>query len=89
MQRPGVYVGRSPRTRTEIINDTRVARAADTVHELARDLSVLDLVPIVESAARISGCDPQHVLSTAPSGLRGLRALRLAVALADPRSESW
>ena len=88
VQRPGVYVRRSPRTPTKIVNGTRVVTAAATVHELARDLSVLDLVPVIESAAIVSGCPPGEVLATAPTRLRGIVKLRAAVPLADPRTES-
>jgi len=89
VQRPGVYVRRSPRTAVETINGVSVVTAASTVLELAMDLAPLDLVPIVESAARVDGCQPAEVLRLAPARMRGLAALRTATALADPRSESW
>ncbi len=89
VQRPGVYVRRSTRSAVENVNGLRVVTAASTVHELARDLAPLDLVPIVESAARVDGCQPAEVLHRAPARMRGLASLRTATALADPRSESW
>ena len=89
VQRPGVYVRRSPRSTVETVNGVRVVTAASTVHELARDLAPLDLVPVIESAARVDGCQPAEVLRLAPPRMRGLVALRTATALADPRSESW
>lgn len=89
VQRPGVYVRRSPRTRTECVNGLRLVSAIDTVHELAGDLSLLDLVPILESAWQRGGVTPAEVSAAAPRRMRGLRTLCRAAGLADVRSESW
>jgi hypothetical protein len=56
--------------------------------ELAQDLSLIDLVPLVDVAlAQGSGRD--DILGAARPRSRGARTLRRAVALADGRSESW
>ena len=89
VQRLGVYVRRSPRTRTECVNGVRLVAEVDTVHELAGDLSLLDLVPILESAWQRGGVKPAEVVAAAPPRMRGLRTLCRAAALADVRSESW
>ncbi len=89
VQRPGVYVRRSPRTRTECVNGLRLVSGVDTVHELAGDLSVLDLVPILESAWQRGGVTPAEVVAAAPPKMRGLRTVYRAAPLADVRSESW
>ena len=62
--------------------------AAQTLLELAGDLTLVDLVPMVDSALA-SGADPAEVLAAARPYARGAAMLRRAVRLADPRSESW
>jgi hypothetical protein len=63
--------------------------AGQTLQELARDLSMLDLVPMVECAATMSDCDVEAVLADAPRQMPGRARLARAIALAEPRSETW
>ena len=81
---------------------SRLDRAADTglIHGLpvdagpevllraARDLAVLDLVPMVDSALRQGDVTRSELDQICSSGRPGVRQLRLAWSLADPRSES-
>ncbi len=88
VQRSGVYVRRSPATRFESRYGLTLVSAPDTLLELARDLSLIDLVPIVDSAMRFDKCTADDILHAARPRVPGVRNLRRAVSLADPRSES-
>jgi hypothetical protein len=88
VQRRGVYVRRSRFTEMEDIEGVPVVSAAQTLVELARDLSLVDLVPMVDCALR-DGTDVDAILEAARPRVPGSRRLRQAVALADERSESW
>ncbi len=54
----------------------------------ARDLAVLDLVPMIDSALRLGDVSFAELEELAHSGLPGSRRLRAALALSDSRSES-
>jgi hypothetical protein len=54
----------------------------------ARDLAVLDLVPMIDSALRNQDVTLAEMLELAHSRLPGSRRLRAALALSDSRSES-
>jgi hypothetical protein len=88
VQRRGLYVRRSRYAEVEEIDGVPVMTAPQTLIELARDLSLVDLVPMVDRALA-SGADPVDIARAARPGARGSRNLRRALALADERSESW
>ncbi|MPZ94765.1 MAG: hypothetical protein GEU96_07560 [Propionibacteriales bacterium] len=88
VQRNGLYVRRSTVADLEEIDRVPVVSGAQTLAELARDLSLVDLVPMVDCALRL-GVDAESVLAAARPRMRGCRRLRQAVNLADERSESW
>jgi hypothetical protein len=54
----------------------------------ARDLAVLDLIPMIDSALRLGDVSVAELSELAHSGLPGSRRLRAALALSDGRSES-
>jgi very-short-patch-repair endonuclease len=88
VQRQGLYVRRSRYGEFEEVDGVRLSTAAQTLVELARDLVVADLVPMVDCALR-DGAVADEILAAARPRVPGARRLRQAVALADPRSESW
>jgi hypothetical protein len=88
VQRHGLYVRRSSFTVTETVCDLPVVTAAETLLELAQDLSLLDLVPLVDCALA-AGAGRDELLAAARPRSRGSMVLRRAVALGDERSESW
>ena len=72
----------------DVIAGVRVSRPADTLLASARDLAVLDLLVLVDSALQAGDVtldDLREVVGRRRSGVPGLRA---AIALADGRSES-
>ena len=54
----------------------------------ARDLAMLDLVPLVDSALRSGDTTAERLRRFCETPRPGVRRLRLAVSLADPRAES-
>lgn len=66
----------------------RVAPAAEALLACARDLGLLDLVVMLDSALRYGWCTPQEVEQVAGPRRRGAPVLRKALAHADPRAES-
>ncbi len=88
VRRPGTYVRRSPSTRIEHNGDVPLVSAAETLGELALDLSLVDLVVVLDSALRSGSCGIDDVREVAARGRRGCRQLRRALELADPRAES-
>jgi hypothetical protein len=88
VQRRGLYVRRSRHAEFEQVAGVTCVSGTQTLVELARDLNLVDLVPIVDCALA-SGTDPEALLAAARPRTRGATKLRRAVALADARSESW
>lgn len=88
VQRRGLYVRRSRYAEFEDVDGVPVVSAAQTLVELARDLSLLDLVPMVDCALR-GGTAPADILAAARPRVPGANRLRGALPLADPHSESW
>lgn len=88
VQRTGLYVRRSRVAEFEDIRGIPCVTGAHMLVELARDLTLVDLVPIVDCAMR-SGVTAEQVLAALTPRSQGAAALRRALALADPRSESW
>lgn len=92
VQRPGLYVRRSDLAEFENVgsdNGIRCVTGAQTLLELAKDLTLVDLVPIVDCALAggTSAADIEAV--SRRSNRRGAATLRRALLLADDRSESW
>jgi hypothetical protein len=88
VQRRDLYVRRSRFAEFELVDGVPVSTPAQTLIELARDLALVDLVPMVDCALQ-QGADRAAILEAARPRLRGAGRLRRAVDLADPRSESW
>jgi len=88
VQRQGLYVRRSRFAELEDVDGVPLVSAPHTLVELARDLSLVDLVPIVDCALR-DGADVDAILGAARPRVPGVLRLRRAVTLADDRSESW
>jgi hypothetical protein len=88
VQRQGLYVRRSVFAAVDTIGDLPVVTAPETLLELAQDLSLVDLVPLVDCALA-GGAGKDELLAAARPRSRGAKVLRRAIALADPRSESW
>ncbi|MDQ4006742.1 MAG: hypothetical protein M3211_01440, partial [Actinomycetota bacterium] len=88
VQRDGGYVRRSKYAEYDDLDGVPVVSAAQTLVELARDLTLVDLVPMVDCALR-RGAKTDDILRAARPRVPGARRLRRAVDLADERSESW
>jgi hypothetical protein len=83
-----MYVRRSAYSEVEDVAGVPVVPAGQTLLELAKDLSLVDLVPMVDCALA-AGATAEEVLAWARPRAAGARVLRRAVHLADARSESW
>ena len=73
---------------TELVRGLPVDASPEVLLRAARDLAVLDLVPMVDSALRNGDATRSELDRICASRRPGVRQLRLASALADPRSES-
>ncbi|MBF0689725.1 MAG: hypothetical protein IR158_18385 [Cellulomonas sp.] len=69
------------------VDGVRVATPATALLACARDLGLLDLVVLVDSALR-GGCAADEIAEVVGQRGRGAPLLRRALGLADPRSES-
>jgi hypothetical protein len=88
-RRPGLVVSRLDRTsKPELRQGLPVDSSPEILLRSARDLTMLDLLPMVESAMRTGDVTGQELRDICLSSRPGTRRLRLASALADPRSES-
>jgi hypothetical protein len=88
VQRNGLYVRRSAVAEFEDLDGIPCVTGAHTLVELASDLSLVDLVPIVDCALA-SGVSADDIRAASSPRSRGAATLRRALALADERSESW
>ena len=87
--RPGLHVTRHrPALPTEVVDGIRITTGAETMLALARDLSVLDLVILGDSALRLEHCTLDELRSSADQRRRGAPRLRTVIPLLDLRSES-
>lgn len=60
-----------------------------TLLDLSATLSTVDLVVVIDSAVRLGHCTAVELAAACDrTGVRGIRTLRRAVGMADPRSES-
>jgi hypothetical protein len=87
VQRPGLYVRRSLHTSMVQSQPMSLVDPASCLLEMAVDLALVDMVPLVDIALR-TGCTVDEIRAAAWPGRRGARTLRRALALSDPRSES-
>ena len=88
-QRSGLAVVRLvERPRAEELSGLPVATAAETVLAAARDLEVLDLVPLADSALHLGDCTTEELAAVARQRRRGAPRLRQVLPLLDGRSES-
>ena len=88
-QRRGLYVTRHRRpVGCEVIDGIRAASAAETLLALARDLNLLDLIILGDSAVHLGDCTLEQLSSAAAQRRRGAPRLRVAIPLLDGRSES-
>jgi hypothetical protein len=88
VQRQGMYVRRSRYAHVEEVGGVPCMSAPETLIELARDLSLIDLVPMIDCALR-AGADEDDIRSAARPRRPGAATLIAAVDLADHGSESW
>jgi hypothetical protein len=88
IQRHGLYVRRSAYTTFEDVDGLPLVSPQETLVELAKDLTLVNLVPMVDCALA-AGASPIAILSAARRRAKGAARLRRAVMLSDPRSESW
>lgn len=91
VQRPGLYVRRSDLAEFESVgadNSIACVTGAQTLLELAKDLTLVDLVPMVDCALA-RGTDAADIEAASRRRSRGAATLRKALRLADPLSESW
>ncbi len=71
-----------------LVNGLRVTTAAETILAAARDLGVLDLVILGDSALRLRHCTLTDLQITARQRRRGAPLLRRVIPMLDARSES-
>jgi hypothetical protein len=72
----------------ELVRGLRLATAVETLLAAARDLAVLDLVPLADSALRARSCSLDELAVVGSSGRPGAAVLRRVLPLLDVRSES-
>ncbi len=88
-QRRGLSVSRHPRpVDFETIDEIRVASAAETLLAVAKDLGVIDLVIIGDSALHQGACTIDQLSTAAAGRRRGAPQLRKVIPILDGRSES-
>jgi very-short-patch-repair endonuclease len=88
-RRPGLLVCRHTQPfPMNLVNGLRVTTAAETILAAARDLGVLDLVILGDSALRLRHCTLIDLEITARQRRRGAPLLRRIIPMLDARSES-
>ena len=88
-QRQGLQVVRlRDRPAVRLLDGLPVATAAESVLAAARDLDVLDLVPLADSALHLGRCTLDELAVAARQHRRGAPRLRQVLPLLDGRSES-
>jgi hypothetical protein len=88
-ERKGLLVHRHPRpVPTATFNGFRLTTGAETLLAAARDLGLLDLVILGDSALRSGDCTLEELQATAGQQRRGAPRLRGVLPLLDKRSES-
>ncbi len=89
VQRAGAYVRRRGCFEAEIVGGVPVLDPLAILLDCAEDLGLIDLVALTDAACRLERLDPVGVAAALPARARGSRRLRRALALCEPRSESW
>ena len=89
-RRPGLLVFRHPcPPDVQLVRGLRLTTPAETLLALARDLTVLDLIVLADSAVRQGDVTKEELMRIATgTRRRGAPALRALVPLVDERSES-
>lgn len=88
-RRPGLLISRHAEPiHYDELGGLRVARAAEIMLAVGRDLGLLDLVVLADSALRLGACSEAELHKAGTRRRRGAPALRLALAYVDGRSES-
>jgi hypothetical protein len=78
----------TPPPQVAVVEGLPVVSSTDVLLALARHLGVLDLVVVLDSALRTGDLAVDELGAALMTRRHGVRRLRLAAALADPRSES-
>jgi hypothetical protein len=87
--RSGLLVSRHPsRVPSELVSGIRLTTPAETLLAAARDLGVIDLVLMGDSALRLGHCTIDQLVETAAQRRRGAPMLRRVIGMLDRRSES-
>ena len=87
--RAGLLVCRHPKpVGINLVDGLRVTTPAETILAAARDVGVLDLVVMADSALRLEHCTLTDLKITASQHRRGAPLLRTVIPLLDSRSES-
>ena len=89
VQREGVYVRRLVEVRAEPYRGLPLLTTPELLCDLARDLQLVDLVPVVDAALRADGLQPADVRAKVRPRTKDGPRLLAALALADPRAESF
>jgi hypothetical protein len=88
-QRPGLIVSRLVRPSAgETFKGIPVDTAEEILLRAARDLGLLDLVVLVDSARRTGQVDARRMSEVLESGRPGVRMLTMAWSMSDPRADS-
>jgi very-short-patch-repair endonuclease len=89
-RRSGLYVCRHPNPypMTITADGLKVTTPAETLLACARDLGILDVVILADSALRVGDVTVTELKITASQRRRGAPRLREVIRLLDPRSES-
>jgi very-short-patch-repair endonuclease len=88
-ERKGLFVSRHREAiPTVTVGDLRLSSGAETLLSAARDLGLLDLVIMGDSALRLGHCTMDQLQATAAIQRRGAPHLRTVLPLLDKRSES-
>lgn len=88
-ERRGLLICRHPRpVPAEAFKGLRITTSAETLLAAARDLGLLDLVILGDSALHLEHCTLEELQLTAAQRRRGAPQLRATLPLLDKRSES-
>ena len=88
-ERPGLFVCRHPKpVAIRLVGGLRLTTPAETLLAAARDLGVLDLVVMADSALRLRHLTLTELTITSRQHRRGAPLLRQVIPMLDPRSES-
>lgn len=91
LHRHGVYVARTDEAtcKPEVRDGLRLASAPAILAQLARDLSLLDLVAVMDSALYLRDTSIEEIKDSLRPHQWGAPMLRRAIVDADGRAESW